>query len=183
MAQAAFAGLITNCVSRPDQPDGSGGLISGFDCNFYREAAYPFNLTGFVTNGGASLSENALVPGYLVWTTDSTDVTNQTLTDPGAFQDILDFANNILSGTGSSQADLYWSVGQGGSGFPSVATIQAEGYLVLPWNPSGVELYNPGDGNHTFTVDESFPTVPEPSTLVLALTAGLGALIARRRRC
>lgn len=184
MAQAVFAGVITNCVSRPNVPDGSGGFITGFDCNFYREAVYPFNLTSFITNGGASLSENALVPGYIVWTTDATDVTDQTLTDPGAFQDILDFDANILAGTGSSQVYLDWAASHGGPGFPSVGAMAAEGYLVLPYAPSGVEFFDPGDGNHTFTVDESLPsTVPEPSTLLLVFAAGLGTLIVRRRRC
>jgi len=57
MAQAVFAGTVSNCVSRSNVSDGSGGYITGFDCNFYHEAVYPFNLTSFITNGGASLSE------------------------------------------------------------------------------------------------------------------------------
>src|ERR1039457_2927373 len=102
MAQAVFAGPVTNCVSRPNVGDGSGGLITGFDCNFYREGVYPFDLTSFITNGGASLGENELVPGYIVWTTNVSDYTNQTLITPSAFQDILDFDAN-LGGNFSSQ--------------------------------------------------------------------------------
>ncbi len=181
MAQAVFAGTVSNCVSRPNVSDGSGGYLTGFDCKFYREpAAYPFDLTSFITNGGASLAENALVPGYLVWTTDVSDYTNQTLLDTAAFKDVLDFDANIMAGTGSSQVYVYWSA----IGFPIVLTMEAAGYLVLPYNPSGVELFNPGDNLHTFTVDETFPpAIPEPSTLLPVLAAGLGTLIVRRRRC
>jgi len=181
MAPVVFAGTYTNCVSRPNVSDGSGGYITGFDCNFYREpAVYPFDLTSFMTNGGASLGENELAPpGYIIWTTDVSDSTNQTLTDPAAFKDILDFDAN-LGGFASSQVFVYWSA----IGFPTVGTIQGQLYDVLPYNPSGVEFYDPGDGNHTFNVDENFPaTVPEPSTLIMVLAAGLGTLIVRRRRC
>jgi hypothetical protein len=179
MAQAVFAGTVSNCVSRPNVSDGSGGYLTGFDCNFYHEAAYPFNLTSFITNGGASLPENALVPGYVVWSTDASDVTNQTLLDTSAFKDVLDFDANIMLGTGSSQVYVYWSA----IGFPTVATMDAAGYLVLPYNASGVELFNPGDNLHTFTVDDNLPGVPEPSTLLLVFAGGLGTLIVRRRRC
>jgi len=183
MAQAVFAGTVSNCVSRPNVSDGSGGYITGFDCNFYHEAVYPFNLNSFITNGGASLPENALSPGYVVWTTDSLDVTNQTLNDTGAFQDILDFDGNQCAGTCSSQVYLYWSTGQGGPGFPSVSTIEANpfGYAVLLWNPSGVNSISP-DANHTFTVDDTLPSVPEPSTLLLVFAGGMGTLALRRRR-
>jgi len=179
MAQAVFAGTVSNCVSRPNVSDGSGGYITGFDCNFYHEAVYPFNLNSFITNGGASLPENALSPGYVVWTTDSLDVTNQTLNDTGAFKDVLDFDANIMLGTGSSQVYVYWSA----IGFPAVATMDTAGYLVKLYNPSGVELFDPLDNEHTFTVNDNLPGVPEPSTLLLVFAGGLGTLIVRRRRC
>lgn len=180
MAQAVFAGTVSNCVSRPDVSDGNGGFITGFDCNFYHEATvYPFNLTSFITAGGASLGENELVPGYVVWTNNASDVTNQTLLAPGSIMDVLDFDAN-LGGFASSQVYVDWP---GGPAIPSVATMEAAGYLVLPYNASGVEVFNPGDGNHTFTVDDNLPTVPEPSTLLLVFAGGLGTLIVRRRRC
>ncbi|MGB7722308.1 MAG: hypothetical protein WBL65_20575 [Bryobacteraceae bacterium] len=139
-------------MSRANVSDGSGGYFTGFDCNFYHEAVYPFDLTSFMTNGGASLPENALVPGYIVWTTDASDVTNQTLTDPGAIKDVLDFDANILAGTGSSQVYVYWP---GGPAIPTVATMIAAGFLVLPYNPSGIELFDPGDNLHTFTIHDN----------------------------
>jgi hypothetical protein len=154
-----------------EEADGSAGLITGFDCSFYRQAVYPFDLTSNITNGGASLPENALTPGYIVWTSDATDVANQTLIDTGAFQDILEFDANQCAGTCSSQVTLFWPA----TGFPSVAAIQAAGFLVLQWNPNGVELFNPNDGNHTFTVySTSAPTVPALSESGLAL---LGILL------
>ena len=180
LTQAAFGGPVTNCVSRPNQPDGGGGFITGFDCNFYREAVYPFDLTSFITNGGADLGENELVPGYIIWTTDANDVLNNTVTDPAAWKDVLFFDNNLAFGTASSQVFVDWP---GGPSFPSSAAVTAAGYFVLPWNPSGVEFFDPGDNNHTFTVNENFAPVPEPSTLVLVFAAGLGTLIVRRRRC
>ncbi|MGB7720774.1 MAG: PEP-CTERM sorting domain-containing protein [Bryobacteraceae bacterium] len=180
MAQAVFAGY-TNCVSRPNVSDGSGGYISGFDCSFYHESgAYVFNLLPFIMNGGASLTENELVPGYIVWTTNASDVANQTLLAPGSIMDVLDFDAN-LGGFASSQVYVDWP---GGPAIPSVATMDAAGYLVLSYNASGVELFDPGDGNHTFTVDDSLPgAVPEPSTLLLVFAGGLATLIVRRRRC
>jgi len=159
MTQAVFA--QTTCVSRPNLPDGTGGYISGFDCSLYREAVYPFNLTGYITNGGASLSENAIVPGYIVFTTDATDVAGQTLNDPGAFQDILDFVPNQCAGTCSTEVSLFWPA----IGFPSVAAIQAGGYLVLLWKPSGVEMWDP-DANHTYTIFDSFGLLLPTSPLV-----------------
>jgi hypothetical protein len=149
--QAVFT-QTTTCGNRPNKPDGSRGFIAGFDCKFYREAVYPFNLTSYIThggaipNGGASLSENALMPGYVIWTSDGTIT--------GTWMGVLDFDDNILAGTGSSQVFLFWP---GGPSFPSLATVTAAGYLVLPWNPSGVELFDPGDGNHTITVRRNLP--------------------------
>ena len=150
ITQAVFA--QTTCVSRHNQPDGSGGFITGFDCSFYQQNVYPFDLTGYITNGGASLSENALTPGYVIWTSDGTIT--------GTWMDVLDFDANILAGTGSSRVYLFWP---GGPSFPSLAGD----YLVLPWNPSGVELFDPGDGNHTFTVydNASTPVAPTISSL------------------
>ena len=162
MAQAVFAGTASNCVSRPNVSDGSGGYFTGFDCNFYHEAVYPFDLTPYITNGGASLPENALFPGYVVWTTDASDVSSQTLNHPGAIMDVLDFDANIMAGTGSSQVYVYWPA----IGFPTVATMTAAGYLVLPYNPSGVELFDPGDNLHTFIVHDNLPGVLDGPFLV-----------------
>jgi hypothetical protein len=106
-------------------------------------------MTPYITSGGAALSENALEPGYVIWSSDGTIT--------GTWMDVLDFENNILGGTGSSKVSLSWSranrVGEGRSArpsFPSPARVTAAGYLVLQWNPSGVELFDPGDGHHTF---------------------------------
>src|ERR1017187_3606455 len=85
--QAVFA-QTTTCVSRPNQSDGSGGFIAGFDCSFFHQNVYPFDLTSFMTQGGASLAENALVPGYVIWTSDGTIT--------GTWMDVLDFDGNIL---------------------------------------------------------------------------------------
>jgi hypothetical protein len=154
MAQAVFAGTFSNCVSRANVGDGSGGYITGFDCTFYHEvSAYPFDLTPYITNGGASLAENELVPGYIIWTSDGTI--------GGTWMDVLDFNAN-LGGYYSSQVLLYWL---GGPSFPSLATVSAAGYLVLPYNPSGVELFDP-DGHHTYTVDDYLPGVLDGPFLV-----------------
>jgi hypothetical protein len=180
MAQAVFAGY-TNCVSRPNTPDGSGGYISGFDCNFYHESgAYVFNLLPYIMNGSASLTENELIPGYIVWTTSTADVGTGILNNPGSIMDVLDFDAN-LGGNYSTQVYLDWP---GGPAIPSVATMALVGYDVLLYNASGVELFDPGDGNHTYTVHDSLPgSVPEPSTLLLVFAGGLATLIVRRRRC
>jgi hypothetical protein len=144
--QAVFT-QTTTCGNRPNKPDGSRGFIAGFDCKFYREAVYPFNLTSYIThggaipNGGASLSENALMPGYIIWTSDGTIT--------GTWMEVLAFNANILGGTGSSQVNLFWT---GGPSFPSLAAVTAAGYLVLQWNSNGVQEFDPGDDLHTFTV-------------------------------
>jgi hypothetical protein len=179
MAQAVFAGIVSNCVSRANVSDGSGGYITGFDCNFYHVATdYVFNLAPYITFGGASLGENELVPGYIVWTTNAADVLSGILNNPGSIMDVLDFDAN-LGGFASSQVYVDWP---GGPAIPSPATMNGDD-LVLLYNASGVELFNPGDGNHTFTVYDSLPAVPEPSTLLLVFAGGLGTLIVRRRRC
>jgi hypothetical protein len=183
MAQAVIAGPITSCTQLPNQSDGIGGYFTSFNCNFASTGTYPFDLTNYIDDGGvASLPENYLVAGYLVWTTDATDVTNQTLTDTAAFQDVLDFVD-IGSNTGvSTSVILSSTVAQGGSGsFPLASTITsaADGFLVLPYNTSGVQTFSPDD-LHTFTINAA--PVPEPSTLLLVFSAGLGALIVRRRR-
>ena len=180
MAQAVFAGVVSNCVSRLNTPDGSGGYITGFDCNFYHVATDypPFDLTTYIEHGGASLGENELNPGYVVWTTLASDVNTGILTNSADIMDVLDFDAN-LGGFASSQVYLYWP---GGPAIPSLATMNGDD-LVLLYNASGVELFNPGDGNHTFTVDDNLPAVPEPSTLLLVFAGGLGTLIVRRRRC
>ena len=171
MAQAVFAGTASNCVSRPNVSDGSGGYFTGFDCNFYHEAVYPFDLTPYITNGGASLPENALFPGYVVWTTDASDVAGQTLTNPGSIMDVLDFDAN-LGGPASSQVYVDWP---GGPAIPSVATMTAAGYLVLLYNPSGVEFFDPGDGHHTFTVHDYLPAVSLDGPFLVSYAANPGA--------
>ena len=178
MAPVVFAGTYTNCVNSPSLSDGSGGFVAQFVCNFYREpAVYPLFLNSFMTYGGADLGENELIPGYIVWTSDSSDYNNQTMTDPGAFQDVLYFYPN-LGGLYSSEVSVYWAA----IGFPTVNNMEDLGYLTLPYDPSGVESLT--DPNHTYNVDENFPaTVPEPSTLIMVLAGGLGTLIVRRRRC
>src|ERR1017187_3774558 len=102
-AHSAF-GAATSCTNRPTVSDGSGGFFTRFDCTFFREPVYPFDLTPYITYDVPSfVAENYLVPGYVVFTTDSTDVLNQTLTDPAAFKDVLSFNPNQLAGTASSQ--------------------------------------------------------------------------------
>ena len=157
-AQAVFS-QTTTCVNRPSQPDGSGGIFTAFDCSFFHQNVYPFDLTPFMTAGGASLAENALGPGYVIWTTDGTI--------DGTWMDVLDFDNNILVGTGSSQVYLSWP---GGPSFPTPTA----GYLVLQWNPNGIQLFN-ADGSHTFTVYDNLTTVVGPAISSLSpssVTAG-----------
>jgi hypothetical protein len=166
------AATFSNCVSRANVSDGSGGYVTGFDCNFYHQATgYPFNLTPFITFGGASLGENELTPGYVVWTTNASDVATQTLNNPGSIMDVLDFDAN-LGGNFSSQVYVYWP---GGPAVPSVATMALVGYEVLLYNPLGVELYDPGDGNHTFTVDDNVSPGPAESYINMINTGANGA--------
>jgi hypothetical protein len=76
---------------------------------------------------------------------------------------------------------LYWATVQGGPGFPTTSTVNAGGFFVAPWAANGIEFFDLGDGNHTVTVNENSPSVPEPSTLFMGLTAALGLLAFRRR--
>jgi hypothetical protein len=115
-------------------------------------------LTPFETAGGASLVNNIVGAGYVVWSSDPTDVTNQTLNDPGAIKDVLYFVDN---GSGlSTSVNVDWPGAPAADAIPSVGAIEAEGFLVLPWNPSGVEVFNSSNGtdpNHAYTVYESAP--------------------------
>ena len=68
--------------------------------------------------------------------------------------------------------------------FPSLAQVNSVGYLLQQWQANGVELFDPGDGLHTYTVYDNLPgAVPEPSTLLLVFAGGLATLMVRRRRC
>jgi hypothetical protein len=183
MAQTAFGDILTGCVNGPDLSDGSGGYFAQYSCTLYREpGVYPFSLEPYFDVPPATpadIPENYLGPGYVVFSSDATDVTNQTLTDPAAFQDILFFNNDVAAGTLSDEVQLYWS----GTGFPSPSTIGSffggGDYLVLPWSPSGTQVFTA-----SISPDVSFTVIdtPEPSSFLLLFTAGLGALIVRRRR-
>jgi hypothetical protein len=180
MAQTAFGDILTGCVDGPNLSDGSGGFFAQYSCTLYREpGVYPFSLEPYFDVPAADIPENYLGPGYIVFSSDATDVTNQTLTDPAAFQDILFFNNDVAAGTLSDEVQLYWS----GSGFPSAGTISSflggGDYSVLPWSRSGTQVFT-----SSISPDVSFTVIdtPEPTSFLLLFTAGLGALIVRRRR-
>jgi hypothetical protein len=104
------------------------------------------------------------------------------VSDTAAWHDVLFFepiTGNDFT-TGSDSVFLYWAGGTGANALPAIGTITgAEPYVsLLSWNPGGVQTLAPADGNETFNVNDT----PEPSTLLLALTAGLGIVMAKRRR-
>jgi hypothetical protein len=192
MAQMAF-GDSTGCVSAgPNVSDGSGGYFVQYSCTLYWEpSAYPLSLETIWDSSlpsadiPADIPENYIGPGYIIFSSDPTDVAGQTLTDPGDFQDILFFDNDVAAGTASDEVQLYWS----GTGFPSPSTIESffggGDFEVLAWNPSGTEVFSINTSPQpavTFTVQEGVAPVPEPSAFLMVFTAGLGALIVRRRR-
>ena len=193
LAPLGFGG--TMCT--PGTP--SDGFATG-SCDFYHTAAsYPFDLTAFLTdNGTISLAPNYQIPAYIVFTTDSTEVTNQ-LYDPigdptqADWKDVLFFVNNVVPVPSdptqdlSTEAILYW-----GASLPSGSTVDnflGGGY--------GVYILANGSGNYSwdvgvdpsnanarldFNVHDSSSPVPEPSTLVTMGAAVLGLWSVRRRR-
>jgi hypothetical protein len=134
-------------ILRLDQANSSGGLISAFDCSFYHQDVYPFDLTPFITHDGAKFTENTLGPGYVIWTTDG-KIT-------GKWKDVLNLENNVVGA--SSRVSLSWP---GGPAFPSLATVNQAGYLVLRWNKSGVQVFDPIDSHHKFTIYDNPPKKP-----------------------
>jgi hypothetical protein len=181
IVHAAF-GNVSGCTNGPNFADGSGGYFAQYSCTLYREpSSYTLSLEPYFDVPAASVSENYIVPGYVVFSSDATDVTNNTLNDTAAFHDVLYFAPDVAAGTASDEVQLFWS----NTGFPSVGNMQALGYEVLAYNPSGTDFLSlsaPPDQNVNFTVQS--PVVPEPSylpMLLLGFTAGLGVLIVRRR--
>ena len=176
---------LTSCTNGPNVDDGSGGAFASGTCDFYREAsAYPFDLTNFLTNNGtAPLAENYLTPGYIVFTTDSTEVTTQVGSDPSAWQDVLFFEDTYPGVPASTAVDLYW-----GASLPSLATVDAfttdstpgDGVFYIQWDPSGINTL--AFTNISYTVHDT----PEPSTVfmtfVLMAVIGLVAGVNRKRR-
>ena len=183
MAQSAFAGpFLTGCVDGPNDT-----FFAQYACTLYHEAgAYPLSLEPYFDVPSIDIAANYLGPGYIIFTTDHSDVVGQSLTDPGAFQDILFFDNDVALGTASDEVQLYWS----GTGFPSTTTISTffggGDFLVLDANNggAGVDVFTQSSSpSVVFTVDDNLPaSVPEPSTLVMVFSAGVGALLLRRRR-
>jgi hypothetical protein len=179
LAPLSFGATLTSCTNGANVSDGSGGFFVSGTCNFFREVVYPFDLTSFLTFGGAGLAENYQVPAYIVFTSDANEVNNQVGSNHAAWHDVLFFEDNVPAVPGSTRADLFWD-----GTLPSISTVDnflGGGFAVyVDWNPSGTSSWIPND-RLTFTVHDNAQSVPEPSGLAMVI-AGAGLALAGLRR-
>jgi hypothetical protein len=157
LASVCF-GLSTSCKAGAPVSDGSGGFFVTGSCDFYREAAaYPFDLTPFLSSAGPfNLAENYQVAAYIVVTTDPTEVANQVGTNPANWKDVLFFRNNVgVPAEASTEADLLWD-----GTLPTASTVNnflGGGFAVfIQWDPSGTTLWIPND-RLIFAIHDNLP--------------------------
>jgi hypothetical protein len=188
LAPLSFGGTLTGCVATGSVPDGSGGLLSTGNCNFYQDpGVYPYDLTPIINAAGPLYTaENYFAAGYVVFTSDINEVNTEVGSDQAAWLDVLYFPADQLPDSGgfdgSDEAILLW-----GASMPSVSTVNnytvpnpnAVGQTFI-YDPTGVATIT-GDINVT-VYDFPSPPVPEPSTFLMMAGAGLAFLAVRRRR-
>jgi len=188
LAPLSFGGTLDSCTATAPAGDGSGGFFSTGNCNFYQDpGVYPFDLTTIINSAGTPYTaENYISPGYIVFTSDMTEVNNQSASDPAAWLDVLYFPGDQLPDSGgfdgSDEAILLW-----GASMPTANMVNS--YTVPNGNFGESFVYDTTgiatlSGNINFTVND-FPspvTVPEPSTILMMAGAGLAFFAVRRRR-
>jgi hypothetical protein len=184
---ASFGATLTGCQAGTPVSDNSGGFFVTGTCDLYREpAAYPFDLTAFLSSAGSTyLAENYLPAGYIVFTSDGTEVTDQTALNSADWEDVLYFAPNVASGTLSSQVTLEW-----GGTLPSTTTVNdftvdstpGDGELFLPASGTGFNQFviTEGTTGGTITFNVHDTLTPEPSTFLLFSGGALGVWVLRR---
>jgi len=188
--QTSSAGTISSCANQPGSPTDSGGtLYTQFTCSLYNDASsYTIDLTPVMTQGGASLYDNLVGPGYVVVMNGNPNVVSASDTNDAALYDeslwvaVLYWPGDQDAGTASDSLTVYWP-----TAFPTASVVQTfdenlygagadSGFFRESTPPETV--YAPGANEY-----DIFTTpIPEPATLAL-FGAGLGLLgFARRRR-
>jgi hypothetical protein len=185
-APVVFGGTLTGCTSTGSVTDGSTGFFVQGSCSFYQDpGVYPFDLTAFESSAGSSfLAENYFTSGYLVYTTDASEVTDQTAENTADWKDVLYFQDVDPSTPigGSTTAILYWGAALTSSLDTTVSNSTLGGGPFFVLDNTGTTTL---DGtNVDFTVFD-FPTpasgVPEPSTFLMLGGAALALWRVRRR--
>jgi hypothetical protein len=178
---SAFANTASGCSNQPGSPtDVAGTLYTQFTCTLYNDAStYTINLTPFMTQGGANLSDNLVGAGYVVlMNCDPLTVSNNDNNDAALYNEslwvaVLYWPGDQDAGTASDALTVYWQ-----GAFPSATVVQN----------FDENLYGPGYDSEFFVQSTGSETVytpganeydviatPLPAALPLFAT-GLGAL-------
>lgn len=196
VAPVSFGSTFTGCTSSGAISDGGNGYFVQGTCNLYREpAAYPYDATPFLSSANSLpgdspyTAENYFTAGYVVFTTNPTEVADQTALTPADWEDVIFFNNNVAAGTASSQFTLEWPGGAGPNALPTTTTVNN---FTVDSNPGDGEdfILATGTGfnqlvetNVTFNVFDTLPTTtPEPSSFLMLAGGALGMWAFRRRR-
>lgn len=189
---SAFASTASGCFNQPGSPTNSGGtLYTQFTCTLYNDAStYTIDLTPFMTQGGATLFDNLVGPGYVVvmngnpLTVSNNDTNDAALYNQSLWAAVLFWPGNQLDGTASNSLTVYWP-----GAFPLATDVQSfDETLYGPGTDSqffvqstgSITVYAPGGPG---TNEYDIVVTPLPAALPLFAT-GLGALglVGARRR-
>jgi hypothetical protein len=202
LAQPSFADTATasagasSCTnSAPAPVNIEGTLYNSFVCNLYDDAStYSINLTALMVQGGATLNNNLVGPGYLVVINGDPNVISSGDTDDAALYNeslwdtVVYWPGDQDAGTASDTVTVYEA-----GDFPDASTVQT----------LDEDLYGSGADSEFFIEQSGFDSVystqtsdpanfnvyniysaPESGTLSLLAVglASLGVLVLMRRR-
>ena len=192
LAQTSFAD-VSGCVNRSTSPITIGDIVyTQFDCSLYNDAStYTIDLKPLMTQGGASLSDNLVGPGYEVvingdpntLAPDSTGLFNQNL-----WVAVLYWPGDQDTGSASDSLTVYWP-----GAFPTASDVQTFDMNLYPDaavsdffipRTGDLTVYAPGNDGTNVNYDAYSVITPEPGAVLLLgfQLAILGGVVLGMRR-